>query len=399
MNQSYGLYCHAPNHLPLRQALADAVLQELPSSLRSRPLIARKSASNWQCVRKWSPDFLAERVDGELKFRLGLKNQGASPPHWECDANYASSTVRDFVSWVRGESLSAFTDCPSEKWWAYAAYLHMSENPALCDLRCDVEWRSLFPSLPNNGESTFWLGSEQSQTGCHYDTYGINFVVQIFGRKKWILFPPTDSPFLYPTRIPLEESTVFSQINFQCPNFAHYPLLLQGHPQVVTLEPGDVLYVPRHWWHYVETVGEPISCAVNMWLDQPQLDGKARCKEALTQLACFSLANCAPDDTIQSQLHPIEKAAATSPTWFSELVDCISESSKLPTPILEPYCEHSGNDLLPWEIINAADIVDILPDSEKLPLSSGPSGISTKQIVSAFLHPDVIDLVYSKLFE
>jgi HSPB1-associated protein 1 len=33
---------------------------------------------------------------------------------------------------------------------------------------------------------------------------------------------------------------------------------------VVTLKPGDVLFVPHHWWHYVENVGTAVS--INSWI-------------------------------------------------------------------------------------------------------------------------------------
>lgn len=36
----------------------------------------------------------------------------------------------------------------------------------------------------------------------------------------------------------------------------------------VILEPGDLLYVPRHWWHYVESVGEEPTVSINTWVDQ-----------------------------------------------------------------------------------------------------------------------------------
>lgn len=32
----------------------------------------------------------------------------------------------------------------------------------------------------------------------------------------------------------------------------------------------QVLYVPRHWWHYVESV-DPITVSVNSWIDMVRI--------------------------------------------------------------------------------------------------------------------------------
>ena len=34
--------------------------------------------------------------------------------------------------------------------------------------------------------------------------------------------------------------------------------------QQVILEPGDALYIPKHWWHFVRNIEASIS--VNMWI-------------------------------------------------------------------------------------------------------------------------------------
>lgn len=53
------------------------------------------------------------------------------------------------------------------------------------------------------------------------------------------------------------------------------------NPKVIILEPGDVLFVPWGWWHYVESLDNSMS--VNIWLPLKE-DSKARLKEALVKL-------------------------------------------------------------------------------------------------------------------
>lgn len=59
--------------------------------------------------------------------------------------------------------------------------------------------------------------------------------------------------YLYARKIVL----FFSVNNFVYSRFA------LSHPHVVELEPGDLLFVPPRWWHFVENLEDSIS--VNAW--------------------------------------------------------------------------------------------------------------------------------------
>lgn len=95
------------------------------------------------------------------------------------------------------------------------------------------------------------------------------------------MFDPSDSKYLYPTRIPFEESTVYSQINIKYPDLIKYPLFDRVSPYVVDLQPGDILFVPHHWWHYVESLTDSIS--INTWVEMKQIDDFSRLKEILSK--------------------------------------------------------------------------------------------------------------------
>lgn len=90
-------------------------------------------------------------------------------------------------------------------------------------LRRSVKWDSFGFPQRSGDESTIWIGSAEASTPCHVDTYGCNLVAQIYGQKKWTLFPPEETPKLYPTRIPYEESSVFSEVNIDNPDLSRFP--------------------------------------------------------------------------------------------------------------------------------------------------------------------------------
>jgi len=67
--------------------------------------------------------------------------------------------------------------------------------------------------------------------GKHWDTHDV-YAVQLLGRKRWRLYQPT-----FPLPMPEQNSVAREE---DCPAL---PVL------DVWLEPGDLLYIPRGWWH------------------------------------------------------------------------------------------------------------------------------------------------------
>lgn len=156
----------------------------------------------------------------------------------------------------------------------------------------------------NGRESTLWIGSLGAHTPCHLDTYGCNLVFQVQGRKRWHLFPPEDTPFLYPTRIPYEESSVFSKINVVNPDLKRFPQFRKARRHMVTLSPGQVLFVPRHWWHYVESI-DPVTVSINSWIELEE-DHQARVEEAITRMLVCALKTAENPHNTRAWLNPTE---------------------------------------------------------------------------------------------
>jgi hypothetical protein len=116
--------------------------------------------------------------------------------------------------------------------------------------------------LPNQAE-TFsqkfvWFGNSGTRSGLHFDVPD-NFHAMMNGHKTVVLFPPEDSPYLYPyPDIPTK-----SQIDPLCHTSNEFPLLTNTQPRYFHLEPGDILFIPRLWWHWLESTSSTTS--VNWW--------------------------------------------------------------------------------------------------------------------------------------
>lgn len=109
---------------------------------------------------------------------------------------------------------------------------HSVECRRLC---ADV---SRFAGLPTT--SNAYLSFSGTGTfGKHWDTHDV-FAIQLLGRKRWLVFPPT-----FP--LPLSHQTSES-----------FPQPTAGGAQLdVILDPGDVLYLPRGWWHQAVPLAQP----------------------------------------------------------------------------------------------------------------------------------------------
>ncbi|KAM5153008.1 HSPB1-associated protein 1 [Mantella aurantiaca] len=280
-----------------------------------RPAVFLSMAHDWPASR-WDVARLSDLLqDKSLRFRIG-KRRADTEPQFETQCDYVDGTLAQFRRWVGGESseaCGALAQYDRAEFWAYADYKYLAllfkDRP---DTLQDVMWEDF--GFPGRGgqESTLWVGSRGANTPCHIDSYGCNLVLQVEGRKRWHLFPPEDTDHLYPTRIPYEESSIFSRVNVVNPDRSRYPSFSNAHPHVVTLHPGQVLFVPRHWWHYVELVDD-VTVSVNSWIELDS-DHEARVEEAITRMVVCAFKSADTSDRPDNWLNPTEGAATSHGT-------------------------------------------------------------------------------------
>ncbi|QIY90502.1 cupin-like domain-containing protein [Chryseobacterium gallinarum] len=113
-----------------------------------------------------------------------------------------------------------------------------------------------------NGKILKWLpfmffGGEGSVTRNHIDIDMSHvFITQFQGTKRIWLFPWEQSDLMY--RLPYN---FHSLANIKNPDYSEFPALLYLTGYETLLHPGETLYIPFGWWHYIqyETGGYSVS--------------------------------------------------------------------------------------------------------------------------------------------
>ena len=96
----------------------------------------------------------------------------------------------------------------------------------------------------------------------HYDGAGTHaFLMQVYGRKQFIIYPPNQEQYLYPS----PEKENLSLINsLDNPDLEKFPLFAKAEATVFVLEPGELLFIPAHWWHTTKMLSPSISISANV---------------------------------------------------------------------------------------------------------------------------------------
>nr|CAI5870111.1 unnamed protein product [Callosobruchus analis] len=322
----------------------------------TKPLLLRNML-DWP-ILQWSlKDWTEALKDEKMPLRCGYFKK-SKYPQWESSTEFVHGNIKYFIEHINDRNK-----------WLYFDYKHLQDH-----------------------------------------------LINIKGLKDlWLLFPPDEN--LYPTRIPYEESSVFSKLNFFSPSIEDFKNV--SNCRKVILNPGDVLFVPHRWWHYVENLETAIS--INTWVPMDE-DNRERLEESIVQflVKLFIDSDAADDTTRKVILNPnVEdelghRLASTSLNILEEIKKRCSETrqmSQIPNALDTVKNAMTTNDENLQNVTNPLNI-PILSNKEfsnfllaqidrfsesgaiKEPVVCNSSLIETME---AILHPEVITLIREKI--
>lgn len=121
--------------------------------------------------------------------------------------------------------------------------------------------------LPPHVAPRIWLG-HQSNVSAHFDAFD-NVACVIAGRRRFTLYPPEAIDRLYVG--PLDNTMAGQPVSLAAGAAAgdpRYPRFAEARALALSaeLEPGDAIFIPKLWWHQVESLA-PFNGLVNYWWD------------------------------------------------------------------------------------------------------------------------------------
>ena len=184
----------------------------------------------------------------ELPFLSSLE---ALLKSWRCPIEAHLPDVRDEASAIETSVQDA------QKLFDNGMGLLFKEAQVLAPLM--EEWlhdlrRELGISQLTQGRCLIYVTPDGKGTAPHFDQ-NINFVLQIYGTKKWIMAPNEH------VTNPMSRHTMGQHVDPELMSYLENPLptSMPENAESYELKPGSLLFVPRGYWHSTEAEGDALS--------------------------------------------------------------------------------------------------------------------------------------------
>jgi histone arginine demethylase JMJD6 len=211
------------------------------------PVIVLGAIDHWPARVKWTPSFFKERY-GSLEVTVDDKI-------WKLGDlidRILNSTPEDPAPYLHNQLVAD---------WPPQLSADISPMPE-CTRPNYLESR-LFPARRALTYVELYIGGTGAAFPVvHYDGWHTHaFLMQLYGTKAYLVFPPDQSRFLYPRAgIEANKSAIPDIENV---DLSRFPLYAQAEGKRFELHPGETLFVPAGWWHTARILSTSITVSIN----------------------------------------------------------------------------------------------------------------------------------------
>ncbi len=197
---------------------------------KQKPVVIEHLIDDWPAYKKWNLDYIKE-IAGEKT--VPLYDDRPISAKLKFNEAHLKMKMADYIDLLQTRPTN------------YRIFLYhlLKEVPSLQkDFKFPDLGLRFLKQLP-----TLFFGGENSKVFMHYDIDYANILHnQFHGKKQCILFPPSQSKFLY--KVPYALITR-EDIDFTNPDFKKFPTLKKARGYITNLNHGETLYMPEGYWH------------------------------------------------------------------------------------------------------------------------------------------------------
>ncbi len=211
-----------------------------------RPVVLTDAINDWKASSSWTFDF--------FKTRYG--NSPVRVHQYEGGPKYQPNKVKQMplAEYIDGILASDWTEFPyyiRDNWGLLVAHPELAADYKFPKYFFD--WYSVLPPFMRLPYPRIFIGPKGAVTPLHQDQWGTHaWLSQLVGRKRWIFFPPDQRNLVYDFAVhPL------------APDYNRFPEFRKATGLECTIGPGDTVFVPSGWIHYVVSLDPTISLSSN----------------------------------------------------------------------------------------------------------------------------------------
>ncbi len=210
----------------------------------SLPVVIEGGLDGWRAISTWTPEHLAD-VAGSRDVEVTTETDG----YFNKPRMPETMSLRAYVALLQNPNSSAI------------AYIKQQDISVLPELAADVQ---PIPYASNTSIrlTNLWFGPGGTKTPLHFDRYE-NLFAQVYGKKSFELVHPEDLDRTY-LRALDSGAPHISDVRCDAVDLEKHPKFAGARRAQVTLEKGEMLFLPAYWFHEVTSLETSIS--VNTWL-------------------------------------------------------------------------------------------------------------------------------------
>jgi len=248
------------------------------------PFVVRDDPSVLRTVERWAqPDYLHELLGEKTKYRTEFshdnhfmywnqpkkkaRKEGLVPEDWSPPTEM---TRMPYKEWLKHANITNIENVEADEDHWYFRLIGCGEMGS-CDKDSSEYLFDELAFFQPREENELYMVNPKQQKGihCRFGMKGViaenhfdgsrNMIVVLGGERRYLLSHPDqcENLALLPKGHP---SARHSAVDWSDPNYEEFPQFSDAEINEVVMQPGDVLYLPTHWFHYIVSLELNFQC-------------------------------------------------------------------------------------------------------------------------------------------